>query len=168
MSLTRQVLTTQVSPEVTVFARLLRAHGTLMRELEARLVAEHGLTSNDFETLLHLSREPEQRMRRVDLADRLALTPSGVTRLLDGLMAAGLVERASCPSDARVSYAVLTDAGRELFAAAVETNDRSCRELIGQHLSPAELAQLSTLLGRLPTVGEVDGSACTGETPGSP
>jgi DNA-binding MarR family transcriptional regulator len=168
MSLTSQVLTPQVSPEVTVFARLLRAHGTLTRELEARLVAEHGLTINDFETLLHLSREPEQRMRRVDLADRLALTPSGVTRLLDGLMAAGLVARASCPSDARVSYAVLTDAGRELFAAAVETNDRTCRELIGQHLSPVELAQLSTLLGRLPTVGQVDGSACTGETAESP
>lgn len=145
-----------------MFARLLRAHGTLTRELEARLVAEHGLTISDFETLLHLSREPEQRMRRVDLADRLALTPSGVTRLLDGLTAAGLVEKASCASDARVSYAVLTDAGRELFAAAVETNDRTCRELIGRHLSPAELVQLSSLLGRLPTVGDVDGSACSG------
>lgn len=145
-----------------MFARLLRAHGTLTRELEARLVAEHGLTISDFETLLHLSREPEQRMRRVDLADRLALTPSGVTRLLDGLTAAGLVEKASCASDARVSYAVLTDAGRELFAAAVETNDHTCRELIGRHLSPAELVQLASLLGRLPTVGDVDGSACSG------
>jgi len=145
-----------------VFARLLRAHGTLTRELEARLVAEHGLTIHDFETLLHLSREADARLRRVDLADRLALTPSGVTRLLDGLTSAGLVEKASCPSDARVSYAVLTEAGRELFAAAVETNDRTCRELIGRHLSPVELAQLSSLLGRLPSVGDVDGSACGG------
>ncbi len=145
-----------------MFARLLRAHGTLTRELEARLVAEHGLTIHDFETLLHLSREADARLRRVDLADRLALTPSGVTRLLDGLTSAGLVEKASCPSDARVSYAVLTEAGRELFAAAVETNDRTCRELIGRHLSPVELAQLSSLLGRLPSVGDVDGSACGG------
>jgi DNA-binding MarR family transcriptional regulator len=152
----------QVSPEVTVFARLLRAHGTLTRALEARLVAEHGLTIHDFETLLHLSREADARLRRVDLADCLALTPSGVTRLLDGLTSAGLVEKASCPSDARVSYAVLTEAGRELFAAAVETNDRTCRELIGRHLSPAELTQLSSLLGRLPSVGDVDGSACGG------
>lgn len=143
-----------------MFARLLRAHGTLTRELEARLVAEHGLTIHDFETLLHLSREADARLRRVDLADRLALTPSGVTRLLDGLTSAGLVEKASCPSDARVSYAVLTEAGRDLFAAAVETNDRTCRELIGRHLSPVELAQLSSLLGRLPSVGDVDGSAC--------
>lgn len=150
-----------------MFARLMRAHGTLMRELESRLVAEHGLTIHDFETLLHLSREPEQRLRRVDLADRLALTPSGVTRLLDGLTSAGLVEKASCSSDARVSYAVLTGAGRDVFAAAVETNDRTCRELIGLHLSPAELGQLSSLLGRLPTVGDVDGSACAGGSPGA-
>ena len=85
-----------------MFARLMRAHGTLMRELEARLIAEHRLTIRDFDTLLHLSREPERRMRRVDLADRLALTPSGVTRLLDGLTQAGLVEKASCSSDARL------------------------------------------------------------------
>jgi DNA-binding MarR family transcriptional regulator len=145
---------------VTVFARLLRAHGTLRRELEARLVVEHGLTINDFETLLHLSHEPGYRMRRVDLADRLALTPSGVTRLLDGLVAAGHVEKASCSSDARVSYAVLTDEGLELLEAAARTNDRTCQELIGNHLTPDELEQLSALLGLLPTVGEVDGSSC--------
>ncbi len=146
-----------------MFARLLRAHGSLRRELEARLVAEHGLTISDFETLLHLSHEPGYRMRRVDLADRLALTPSGVTRLLDGLMAAGNVEKASCAADARVSYAVLTENGIELLEAAARTNDRTCQELIGNHLTPDELEQLSTLLGRLPTVGEVDGASCEPE-----
>lgn len=145
-----------------MFARLLRAHGTLMRELETWLVAEHGLTISDFETLLHLSHEAEQRMRRVDLADRLALSPSGVTRLLDGLTAAGLVEKATCPGDARVSYAVLTAAGRAVLAAASRTNERVCRELLGEHLSRAELEELASLLGRLPTVGAVDGSACSG------
>lgn len=145
-----------------MLARLLRAHGTLTRELESQLVAEHGLTIHDFETLLHLSREPARRMRRVDLADRLALTPSGVTRLLDGLTDSGLVEKASCASDARVSYAVLTERGHEVFTAAVETNDRTCRELLGRHLSPADLEQLSSLLAKLPSVGDVDGSACAG------
>ena len=150
---------------MTVFARLLRAHGTLRRELEARLVAEHGLTISDFETLLHLSHEPGYRMRRVDLAERLALTPSGVTRLLDGLTAADYVEKASCSSDARVSYAVLTEEGLELLEAAARTNDRTCQELIGDHLTPGELELLSALLGRLPTVGEVDGSSCEPEAP---
>jgi DNA-binding MarR family transcriptional regulator len=99
-------------------------------------------------------------MRRVDLADRLALTPSGVTRLLDGLTAAGYVDKASCSADARVSYAVLTENGLELLEAAARTNERSCQQLIGSHLTADELEQLSALLGRLPTVGEVDGSSC--------
>ena len=112
---------------MTVFARLLRAHATLRRELEARLVAEHGLTVSDFDTLLHLSHEPGYRMRRVDLADRLALTPSGVTRLLHGLMAAGHVENASCSDDARVSYAVLTDDGLRLLEAAARRTSACAR-----------------------------------------
>jgi DNA-binding MarR family transcriptional regulator len=150
---------------VTVFARLLRAHATLRRELEAQLTAEHGLTINDFETLLHLSREPDRQLRRVDLADRLALTPSGVTRLLDGLVAAGHVDKGACSSDARVSYAVLTEEGLELLEAAARTNDRTCQGLIGEHLTPGELDQLSALLGRLPTVGEIDGSSCEPAAP---
>src|SRR5438552_3327442 len=80
--------------------------------MSAELVAEHGLTINDYEALLHLSRAEEGRMRRVDLAGLLLLTASGVTRLLDGLEAAGLVERASCASDRRVTSAVLPEAGR--------------------------------------------------------
>jgi len=77
--------------------------------MNAELLAEHGLTINDFEALLHLSRAEEGRMRRVDLAEGLLLTASGVTRLLDGLEAAGYVERAACASDRRVVYAVITD-----------------------------------------------------------
>lgn len=145
---------------MTVLARLLRAHSTLVRGLDAQLVAEHGLTINDFETLLHLSQEDGGRMRRVDLAERLALTPSGVTRLLDGLMAAGLVEKAACAADARVSYAVITAAGADVLEAAVETNERTCRALIEEHLDPGQLDQLAALLGMLPTVGDVDGASC--------
>ena len=62
--------------------------------MSAQLVAEHGLTINDYEALLHLSRAEEGRMRRVDLAEQLILTASGVTRLLDGLERTGWVERA--------------------------------------------------------------------------
>ena len=70
---------------------LLRAHAATTRELSALLVAEHGLTLNDFECLLHLARAEDRRMRRVDLAAQLILTASGVTRLLDGLEAARFV-----------------------------------------------------------------------------
>ena len=88
----------------------LRSHAALTRELNAQLVAEHGLTLNDYEVLLHLSRAEERSLRRVDLAQQVLLTASGITRLLDGLERSGWVEKRACESDARVTYARLTDA----------------------------------------------------------
>ena len=76
------------------WTRLLRAHASTTRLLSAALQAEYGLTINDYEALYVLSRADGRRMRRVDLARRLLLTPSGVTRLLEGLERPGLVERA--------------------------------------------------------------------------
>jgi MarR family 2-MHQ and catechol resistance regulon transcriptional repressor len=159
--LSRQVLIPQVSAQ-TVFARLLHAHGSLMRSIEARLLAEHGLSANDFETLIHLARAEHGAMRRIDLAEGLRLTPSGVTRLLDGLEAAGLTERGGCPTDARVTYAVITEKGRDLLARAACTHAAACEELIGAYLSPARLDELAGLLGSLPGVEGVDASSCSG------
>src|SRR6476660_6560743 len=90
----------------------LRAHAAITRQLNADLLNAHGLTLNDYEVLLHLSWADGHMMRRVDLAESVILTASGITRLLDGLERAGFVEKASCASDARVSYAKLTVAGR--------------------------------------------------------
>jgi DNA-binding MarR family transcriptional regulator len=148
------------SAELAVFARLLRAHTTLRRQLEARLLADHGLTVNDFETLLHLAHEPEGRLRRVDLAERLLLTPSGVTRLLEGLHACGLVEKGTCASDARVTYAVLTEPGRQRVEAAAIAHAEAVRELLGSRLDDAELATLGELLARLPGAAEADPAEC--------
>ena len=135
-----------------------------MRSVEARLRAEHGLSANDFETLLHLARAEHGAMRRIDLAERLRLTPSGVTRLLDGLEEAGLTGRRDCLSDARVTYSVITDDGRETLRLAACTHAAVCEELIGAHLSSAELDELSDLLGRLPGGDDFDTRSCTGET----
>jgi DNA-binding MarR family transcriptional regulator len=150
----------QTSAELAVFARLLRAHAALRRRLEARLLAEHGLTINDFETLLHLAHEPEGRLRRVDLAERLLLTPSGVTRLLEGLHDCGLVEKGTCATDARVTYAVLTDAGRRRAEEASVAHAEAVRELLGSRLDDAELATLDELLARLPGGAEADPAEC--------
>ncbi len=119
-----QVLSDQVlnRPAVSAWLGLLRGHRTLARNLSGRLLAHHGLTLNDYEVLAHLSRAPERRLRRVDLVERLLLTPSGITRLLDGLERAGLVEKATCDSDARVTYAVLTAAGHEKLREASRTH----------------------------------------------
>jgi DNA-binding MarR family transcriptional regulator len=146
-----QVLPTQVvSPAMSAWVRLLRAHAATTREMSADLLNEHGLTINDFEALLHLSRAEEGRMRRVDLAEGLLLTASGVTRLLDGLESAGLVERAACSSDRRVVYAVLTDEGRERLKAASRSHTAAITAMFEARFGDEELALLAGLLGRLP------------------
>jgi DNA-binding MarR family transcriptional regulator len=135
---------------VLAFSRLIRAHATLWRECSARLVADHGLTINDYEALLHLSHAENGALRRVDLAERLLLTPSGVTRLLDGLERDGWVTKAQCSTDARVTYAVLTDEGRERLESAGRTHIAQIGEIFEQRFTADELDTLGELLGRLP------------------
>src|SRR6478752_7960526 len=101
----------EAGPAVRAFTRLLRASASTTRLLSAELLQEHGLTINDYEALLVLSRADGQRLKRVDISRQLLLTPSGITRLLEGLEAEGLVERESCPSDLRITYAHLTETG---------------------------------------------------------
>jgi DNA-binding MarR family transcriptional regulator len=84
-----------------------------------------------------------------------------VTRLVDGLCRIELLERVSCPSDARVSYAKLTDAGLERLREAGRTHVEGIRQTFLRYFSEDEVAQLAELLGRLPGAG--DGPACTVE-----
>ena len=161
-TLLTQILTDETTPAVRAFARLLRAHASTTRLLSAELQADHGLTINDYEALLLLSREQGQRMRRVDLSRRILLTPSGVTRLLDGLERAGLVERAECLSDRRVTYAQLTDAGRKELAAASSAHLASIRNLFEENLSEGELEALAAALGKMPAVTADDESCAAG------
>ncbi len=137
----------------------LRAHAAITRELSAQLQREHGLTLNDYEVLLHLSWAEHKMMRRVDLADRILLTASGITRLLEGLERAGFVGKETCSSDARVSYAKLTDAGAQKLREAAVTHLRGIDELFTSRYSGSELATLAELLSRLPTTGEACKSA---------
>ena len=137
----------------------LRAHSAITRQLNADLLQVHGLTLNDYEVLLMLSRAEGRRMRRVDLAQSVVLTASGITRLLDGLERAGYVEKGACESDARVSYAKLTDAGTRKLEEATPTHLGGVDELFNSRYSDAELATLTELLGRLPTTGREDDAA---------
>jgi len=147
-------LSTQASirttPEIQAWVALLRAHATSTRRFNAELVAEHGLTLNDYEVLLHLSHAEGGRLRRVDLAERVLLTPSGITRLLEGLERCGYVERASCASDARVTYAQLTEAGTAKLRAAAKTHVSGIQGFFSERFSMDELQALGELLERLP------------------
>ena len=162
--MSRQVLSPQALElpqplELTAFARLMRAHTLLRRELEAEVLTPRGLTINDFEALLHLSKAAGQRLRRIDLVDRLVLTPSGVTRLLEGLEEAGLTENHQCDGDARVTWAQLTPTGAETIECVGVKHTERLRTLFRDTLSEAEVEQLSELLGRLPGVGQ---GSCAG------
>ncbi len=155
-------MSTQVSPRVTpelgAWIGLLRAHASTTKRFNAELVAAHGLTLNSYEVLLHLARADGRRLRRVDLAERVLLTPSGITRLLEGLERAGFVERASCDSDARVTYAQLTDEGEAKLREAAETHVAGIREFFGERFSKEELEALGQMLERLPAdpPGDID------------
>jgi DNA-binding MarR family transcriptional regulator len=129
-------------PSLTAWVGLLRAHSALTRSLNAELVNAHGLTINDYEVLLHLARTPDRRMRRVDLADRLILTASGITRLLEGLERAGYVTKGRCESDARVTYAVLTDEGMDKLRTASDTHLNGIRELFERRPGDEEMTSM--------------------------
>lgn len=145
--------TLDLTRNLDAWVSFLRSHAAITRELSAQLQRDHGLTISDYECLLHLSQAEEGRLRRVDLAERIVLTASGITRLLDGLEHAGYVRKATCASDARVSYAELTDEGRAKLHEAAETHLAGIDELFTSRYSGSELATLSDLLSRLPTTG---------------
>lgn len=135
----------------------LQSHASILRELDAELVVEHGMTTRDYEVLLYLAQAPERKLPMSALAERTMLTRSGITRLVDGLVASGLIERIACPSDARISYAALTDAGYTKLRKAGCTHIASIRRLFFEHYSPDEIEQLASLLGRLPGAGAGEG-----------
>jgi hypothetical protein len=96
--------TTSTPPrQLDSWVSFLRAHAAITRELSAQLQREHGLTLNDYEVLLHLSYAEGGMLRRVDLAERVLLTASGITRLLEGLERCGYVSKETCEADPRGS-----------------------------------------------------------------
>jgi DNA-binding MarR family transcriptional regulator len=139
----------------------LQSHASILRVLDAELVAEHGMTTRDYEVLLYLAQAPERRLPMSALAERTMLTRSGITRLVDGLVQAGWIERAACAKDARVSYAELTDAGYEKLRSAGCAHIASVQRLFFEHFTPSEVEQLASLLSRLP--GAHNGGSCTVE-----
>jgi len=141
---------------MTAWANFLRAHSAVTRGLNADLAQAHGLTINDYEVLLHLAQAEERALRRVDLAERLVLTASGITRLLEGLERAGYVAKRPCSSDARVTYAVLTDEGLEKLREASVTHFAGVRDEFEDRFTEEELETLASLLARLTDGGEGD------------
>jgi DNA-binding MarR family transcriptional regulator len=139
-----------MTSDLRSWTAFVRASAVIMRRLSSELVRDHGLTINDYEVLLFLERAPDRMMRRVDLAARVVVTASGITRILQGLEREGLVSKATCPTDARVSYACLTDAGHQRFLAARRSHLEGVARLFLDRFDEQERGTLAELLERLP------------------
>ncbi|MGZ5200615.1 MAG: MarR family winged helix-turn-helix transcriptional regulator [Telluria sp.] len=128
--------------------RLSRAATAMTRRFDAALGNHHGISFADYQLLRNLARAPEGRLRRVDLADRLGLTASGITRSLLPLEKIGLVGRQSDPRDARVGYAIITTAGAELVANADTLVESLAGDVVGDPPF-AHLDEVIALLGQI-------------------
>jgi DNA-binding MarR family transcriptional regulator len=135
--------------ELGVWRSFLRAHASIAGRLERDLIADHGLPLAWYDVLLQLAEAPGHRMRMTDLAERVLLSRSGLTRLVDRLAADGLVERAACPSDARGTYTVITGGGLRRLREAAPTHLRGIGEYVAGPLSGEELETLRGLLHKL-------------------
>ena len=127
----------------------LRAHSYVTRLLEAELEDAHGLPLASYDVLVQLAESPGGALRMSELADAVLLSRSGLTRLVDRLERDKLVERRSCPSDARGTLAVLTEAGRDRLREASGTHLRGVARHVLSHFDAADLDTLAALLGRL-------------------
>jgi DNA-binding MarR family transcriptional regulator len=136
-------------PGMTAWRAFLTAHAAIIRILEAELDSEQAMSLADFDVLVQLSSAPEHGLRMSDLADRVLLSRSGMTRRVDRLEIAGLVARRDCDADRRGAYAVITTPGLERLRAALPTHLRGVDEHFLAHLEPEEMDVVTGVMRRL-------------------
>lgn len=135
--------------EMRAWRGLVEVTMAIEADLDADLDAAYGLDQGDYGVLVNLSEAPEHRMRMCDLAARLRLSPSGLTRRLDGLVRDGLVAREPAADDRRVSFAVLTATGWATLKAAAPLHVEGVRRHFLDHLSRTQIQQLGAIFAAL-------------------
>ena len=140
-------MATELKPaEMRAWTAFLKAQASLLRQLEAELIEKEDMSLAEFDVLIQLAMAPDRRLRMTELSDRVRLSHSGVTRLVDRLAQAGLVERTRCDSDRRGTFATLTAAGRARLRRAQPVHLRGIREHFGKRLSAAQLSAVAEAL----------------------
>jgi DNA-binding MarR family transcriptional regulator len=127
----------------------LQTYATLLPILAQELQAEHKLPLTWYDVLAQLNSAPDGVLRMQDLAKAILLSQSGLTRLLDRIAAAGLVERLPCPDDRRGTYAVITEQGKEVLAQALPSHIRSIETHFLSHLDAADIQALHTAFAKI-------------------
>lgn len=135
--------------EMDAWAGFLRAHATLVRELDDELTRTHDLPLSSYDVLVQLATAPGDEMRMSQLADAVLLSRSGLSRLVARLVDQGLVERRECASDGRGAFATLTDEGRRRLDEARETHRSGVRKRFLSRLSDAQQRQLGAAWKRI-------------------
>ena len=118
----------KINKQLDFFLKLARVHAIVVRTFDSRLTG--GIGFNDFVILYYLSQAPEERMRRIDLAEKVALFASGVTRMLLPMEKIGLVKREASDTDARVSYVKLASGGKRILEETLDRADMLCEEFL--------------------------------------
>jgi DNA-binding MarR family transcriptional regulator len=132
--------------ELRAWRAFLDAQASLLRRLESELLADEGMTLAEYDVLFQLAAAGARQVRMTELSERVRLSRSGLTRLVDRLVQAGLVERGHCESDRRGTFAVLTGAGRDRLRRARPVHLGGVRRHFAEHLSPAQLAAVADAL----------------------
>jgi DNA-binding MarR family transcriptional regulator len=135
--------------QLAAWRRLLEAHATITELLERELVAERGLPLSRYDVLLNLAEAPGGRLRMQELSASVLLSKSGLSRLVDRMVEAGLVRRERCEDDRRGWFAVLTDQGRSALRRAAPIHLRGIHDHFARHLDPEEVQVMTTALSRV-------------------
>ena len=143
---------------IGAWRNFLVAHARITRRLDDELQAAHGLSLAEYDALLQIATAPGRRVRMNVLAERVILSRSGITRLVDRLEAQGSVERLACKTDARGQEAVLTDLGLQRLRQAAGTHLDGVRRYFLDRLDEAERAALEASLGRVAEPLAVEGA----------
>jgi len=137
---------TRHDPRLGAWRAFLHAHARVIRTLERELQDEERLALTDYDVLVQLASADDRRLRMSELADGLLLSRSGATRLVDRLVAEGLVERVMCDTDRRGQWASLTDAGLQRLRRATPAHLRGVAEHFLDRLSADDIAALERML----------------------
>jgi DNA-binding MarR family transcriptional regulator len=135
--------------QLAAWRGLLRVHAALVKALDAELLGEHDLPLSSYEVLITLQASPGRRCRMAELADRVLLSRSGMTRLVDRLEREGLLARDTCSSDGRGCFAVLTEAGEAVVARARPSHLEGVRRRFLRHFDGDELEQMAAFWQRV-------------------
>jgi DNA-binding MarR family transcriptional regulator len=156
--------------QLAAWRLLLEAHATVTELLEHELVTERGLPLSRYDVLLNLAEAPGGRLRMQELSASVLLSKSGLSRLVDRMVEAGLVRRERCEDDRRGWFAVLTDQGRSALRRAAPVHLRGIHEHFTSHLEPGEVEALTSALTRViaaarASTGRASASAVPPELP---